>query len=119
MTFEDIFNTAFVNVQLGFVNYAKEYEDDIDNIKGSYILSAEFFVDIDKAIKSKQNAWRIIEHYIDDPSDILVGYSTDYEGNNAPLDLFVDDVRNKLLDWIEENKEEIMKMIVDQKWKRG
>ena len=111
-TFEDIFNTAFANARLGFVNYAKEHENDIDNLTGAYILSAEFFVNIDNTIKSKQNAWCIIEHYIDDPSDILVGYITDYEYNNAPLDLFVDDVRCKLLDWIEENKEEISKMIV-------
>ena len=111
VTFEDIFNTAFVNVQLGLIDYAKYYKDDIDNLTGKYILSAEFFVDIDSTIKSKANAWCIIEHYIDNPSDILVGYLTDYEGNNAPLDLFVDDVRYKLLDWIEENKEEISKMI--------
>lgn len=110
-TFEDIFNTAFTNTRLGFVNYAKEYEDDIDSLTGAYILSAEFFVNVDNAIKSKQNVWCIIEHYIDDPSDILVGYITDYEGNNTLLDLFVDDVRYKLLDWIEENKEEISKMI--------
>ena len=74
-------------------------------------LVLSFFVNVDNAIKSKQNVWCIIEHYIDDPSDILVGYITDYEGNNTPLDLFVDDVRYKLLDWIEENKEEISKMI--------
>lgn len=70
-----------------------------------------FFVDIDKTIKSKADAWCIIEHYVDDPSDILVWYLTDYEDNNAPLDLFVDDVRNKLLNWIEENKEKINETI--------
>ena len=42
-TFEDIFNTAFTNTRLGFVNYAKEHEDDIDSLTGAYILSAEFF----------------------------------------------------------------------------
>ena len=116
MSFDDVFNTVFNEIQLNYIQYAKtnknEYIEHEDDFIGVYLYNDSFFTEVESLVCSKESMWAIIEHYIDNPEGILVGYYADYDENSAPIDFFIADISNKMLQWTEENKERIDTMVV-------
>lgn len=115
MAFDDVFSAVLNETQQSYIQYAKENKKDYRKYEGDfievYLHKPEFHEEVLNLVSSKEDRWNIIKHYIDDPTDIFIGYETYYTGDNSPVDLFTADIAVEMLRWSENAKDYISEMI--------